>query len=257
MRYRGLAALPLAAAMAMGQGPPAFEVASIKPSDATSTMAIRRSGHRIATVNTSLEFLIGWAYDIHTDRIYGKPKWLDTARYDITASGPGWDRPHPGELSPLQLMMQALLAERFKLAAHRETRELPMYALTVAKGGPKFTTRPHNGPMGQNPFGGSGRGVLVGNEVNAGMLAKVLAQEVGRSVKDETGLQGVFDFKLQWEPDAPAPGAGDAPGTMANLRGGSSLFTAIQEQLGLKLEARKGPVEVLVIDHVEAKPTEN
>jgi uncharacterized protein (TIGR03435 family) len=140
-------------------------------------------------------------------------------------------------------MMQALLAERFKLTVHREARELPMYALTVAKGGAKVTTREHTGSMGQNPFGMPGRGVLVGTEVTAEMLAKALANQLGRSVQDATGLKGVFDFKLEWSPDQTAEGA--------------SLFTAIQEQLGLRLEARKGPVEVLVIDRVESGPTEN
>jgi uncharacterized protein (TIGR03435 family) len=239
---------------------PAFDVASIKPADPSGTMAIRRSGHHLVTVNTLLEFLIGWAYDIHTDRIDDKPKWLDSGRYDITANAPqdAWSAaPSPGQPTRLQQMMQALLADRFKLAVHRETRELAMYALGQAKRGARVTTREHTGPMGQNHFGMPGRGVLVGTEVTAEMLAKVLSQQVGRSVKDETGMRGFFDFKLQWEPDSPPPGTEARPGPGASLRSGASLFTAVQEQPGRKLEARKGPVEVLVIDHVESTPTEN
>jgi uncharacterized protein (TIGR03435 family) len=230
-------ALVLSSWPAFGQAaaPAAFEVASIKPSDPAQPIAIRRSGDRLATVSTSLEFLITWAYDIHTDRVYGKPKWLDSTRYDILANAP--------EPADFKGRMQALLAERFKLAVHRETRELPIYALVVAKGGPKVELREHTGPMGQNPFGMPGRGVLVGTEVTAGMLAKVLENQLGRSVMDETGLKGVFDFKLEWSPDQSTEGA--------------SLFTAVQEQLGLKLEARKGPVEVLIIDRIENTPTEN
>lgn len=234
---------------------PGFEVASIKPSDPTSTTAIHRSGYHLATVNTSLLFLITWAYDVHSDRVYSQPGWLDSVHYDIVANAPGWDlRTHrqPGELSPLQQMMQALLAERFKLSLHRETRELPIYALVVTKSGPKFPLREAPQVFGQNPFAGSGRGRLVGTEVNAAMLANVLCDAAGRSVQDETGLKGAFDFKLEWEPDEASTGPQSAA-----AHTGASLFTAIQEQLGLKLEARKGPVEVLVIDHIERTPNEN
>lgn len=240
--------------LAFGQTP-AFEVASIKPSDPASTLAIQRSGYHLATVNTSLLFLIAWAYDIHRDLIFGQPGWLDSVHYDIVANAPGWDlraRRQPGELPPLQRMMQALLAERFKLSLHRETRQLPIYALVVARSGPKFGLREAPEVFGQNPFAGSGRGRLVGTEVNAAMLAKVLCDAAGRSVQDQTGLKGAFDFKLEWAPDELSAGPEGAA-----ARTGASLFTAIQEQLGLKLEARKGPVEVLVIDRIERAPGEN
>jgi uncharacterized protein (TIGR03435 family) len=239
---------------------PAFEVASIKPSDAGGTIAIRRSGYRIATTSTSLLFLITWAFDIHRDRVYGKPSWLDSVRYDVIANAEQDNRPAAprlaGQPSELQRMMQSLLAERFKLVIHRETRELPMYALVVAKGGAKFRLSEAPAVMGQTPFSMPGRGRLLGTGVSAEMLAKVLSDQAGRSVQDKTGLDGVFDFKLEWEPDA-SPAGPDAVPAPTDLRAGSSLFTAIQEQLGLKLEARKGPVEVLVIDHIESSPTEN
>ena len=247
--------LALGASFAFGQppaAPPAFEVASIKPSDPASSMAIHRSGQHIAFTKASLLYLITWAYDMHDDRIYGKPGWLDSVQYDIVANAPAdWKlEPVPGKLSPLQVMMQTLLAERFKLAVHRETKRFPIYALVVAKGGPKFQLRDPPEEYGQNPFAGTGRGRIVGTEIDANMLANVLSQRAGRTVEDQTGLKGAFDCKLEWEPEAP-------PGDNAAPRTGPSLFTAIQEQLGLKLEPLRGEVEVLVIDHIEKTPTEN
>ena len=250
----------LAVAAAACAQPPAFEVASVKPSDPAGIFAIRRSGYRIVTTNTSLLFLITWAYDVHRDRIYGKPNWLDSVRYDVIANAAQDDRPAPPQLSgqptELQQMMQTLLADRFKLVIHRETRELPLYALVVAKGGAKIRLTEAPDVMGQTPFSVPGRGRLVGTQVSAEMLAKVLSDQLGHTVQDQRGLKGVFDFKLEWEPDALSAGPDGVP-VSANLRTGSSLFTAIQDQLGLKLEGRKGPVEVFVIDRIERAPTEN
>ena len=250
--------LVAALAVAYAQSP-AFEVASIRPSDPAGTVAIRRSGYRIATTSTSLQFLITWAYDVHSDRLYGKPNWLDSVRYDIVANAPQDNPPaprRPGQPTELQVMMQALLAERFRLIIHRETRELPMYALVVTKGGPKFRLTEAPAVMGQTPFSMPGQGRLIGTQVSAEMLAKVLSDQLSRSVQDQTGLKGVFDFRLEWEPDASSARPDDLS-TPADPRTGSSLFTAIQEHLGLKMEARKAPVEVLVIDHIERAPTEN
>ena len=240
--------------------PVAFEVASIKPSGPTQPIAFRRSGYRVATTGTSLEWLITWSYDVYSDHIYGKPQWLDSVRYDIVANGPQESEAavrRSGQISPLQQMMQARLAERFKLVGHRETRELPMYALVVARSGLKVRLTEAPGIMGQNPFSMPGRGRLIGTGVSAEMLAKVLSNQLGRSVQDQTGLRGIFDFKLEWAPDPQTGGAEGAPPEPVDLRTGRSLFSAIQEQLGLKLEARKGTVEVLVIDHIERTPTEN
>ena len=173
-------------------------------------------------------------------------------------------------------MLQALLANRFKLAVHRETKDLPGYALVVAKNGPKLhdakpgDTYPNGikGPDGQPGqglmiMGGLG-GPLTGQGINIENLVRVLSQQLGRTILDETGLTGKYDFTLKWTPDDRA-----GPISAANQGGGSrsddapssdssgpSIFTAIQEQLGLKLESRKVPVEMLVIDHVEA-PSEN
>jgi uncharacterized protein (TIGR03435 family) len=252
--------LLLAALTATYAQTPAFEVASIKPSDPAGTIAIRRSGHRIATTNTSLLFLITWAYDLHSDLVYGKPAWLDSVRYDIIAARPQDDRPAParlpGQPTELQRMMQVLLAERFRLVVHRETRDLTLYALLVANGGPRVQLKEAPAVMGQTPFHMPGRGRLIGEQVSAEMLAKVLSGQLDRSVQDHTGLKGVFDFKLEWEPDAGSIRPDGAPPT-ADPNAGPTLFTALQEQLGLKLETRKGPVEVLVVDHIERTPTEN
>jgi uncharacterized protein (TIGR03435 family) len=235
-------------AAASAQTPPSFEVATVKPSEPGTPMAIRRSGHRIVTTATSLQFLISWAYDLHTDLIYGKPGWLDSARYDVVAAapegGPLRGTP-PGQPTILQQMMQTLLAERFKLVVHREKRDLPLYALVVGKGGPKFDLTKAPEVMGQTPFNMPSPGRLTGTQVTAWMLAKVLSGQLNKTVQDHSGLAGVFDFKLEWQPD----GMTDIPG--------ASLFTAVQEQLGLRLEARRGPVEVLVIDRVENAPTAN
>ena len=234
---------------------PAFEVASVKPSDPASGISFRRSGDRLTTSGTSLQWLITWAFDVRNDRLFGKPKWLDTVRYDIAAQAPRGN-PVPGRL---QRMMQSLLATRFGLAIHRETRELPMYVMVVDKSGAKIHLTDAGDGSGPNPFSMPGRGRLIGSQVSTGMLANVLSNQLRRAVEDQTGLKGVFDFKLEWEaetdPQSTGGGGSSAPSTDA--RTGPSIFTAIREQLGLKLEPRKGPVEVILIDHIESTPTEN
>jgi uncharacterized protein (TIGR03435 family) len=240
--------------LAVTQAPatrPAFEVASVKPAEPAERMSITRSGYRLTITNYSLQMLILWAFDIRNDRLFGKPKWLDSVRYDIVAQGP----PEPPVVGRLQKMMQSLLADRFKLAVHHETRELPLYAMVVDRNGPKVALSETPDSVGQNPFGMPGRGHLTGTRVTAAMLANVLSGQLGRTVQDRTGLKGVFDFVLQWAPDTDATPAdlGGPPAASA----GPSIFTAIQEQLGFKLEPRKGPAEVLVIDHVDSTPAEN
>jgi uncharacterized protein (TIGR03435 family) len=170
-------------------------------------------------------------------------------------------------------MLQALLADRFKLSIHRETKELPVYALVAAKNGPKLqeakadATYPNGikGPDGVARGGMMriGGGEVTGQGLPIANLTRMLSQQLGRTVIDKTGLTGKYDFTLQWTPDesqgpmfkgadgAP-PGGNPAPPESS----GPSLFTAIQEQLGLKLESQKGPVEIIVIDHVE-KPSQN
>jgi uncharacterized protein (TIGR03435 family) len=218
----------------------AFEIASIKAADPDRTMSITRSGNRLTFSNYSVEMLILWAYDIRSEGLLGAPKGLDSARYDIMAVAPP-GVPVPGRLN---LMMQSLLAERFRLVVHRESRELPYYALVLDKNGPKVHVEEAAGPVGQNPFAMTANGHLTGTQVSAAMLAKVLTDQIGRFVEDRTGLAGVFDFTLDW--------AADVESTLT-----PSIFTAVKEQLGLRLDAVKGPVEVVVIDHVETTASEN
>ena len=130
-----------------------------------------------------------------------------------------------------------------------------MYALISSKGGPKIRLTEAPPVMGQTPFSMPGPGRLIGIQVSAEMLAKVLSDQLGRSVQDQTGLTGVFDFKLEWEPEVSSTRAEGIPAT-PDLRGGSSLFTAIQEQLGLKLESRKVPSPVFIVERAE-RPTGN
>ncbi len=162
----------------------------------------------------------------------------------------------------MQQRLQALLAERCQLAIHRETKEQPVYALLVGKNGPKIQpVETKDG--GAQPRMMMGRGMVNGQGVELQMLATVLSNQLGRPVLDRTGLKGHFDIRLEWTPDpgqsitplggAPPPGVQAPPPPDPN---GPSIFTAVQEQLGLRLESQKGPVEMIVIDRVE-KPSEN
>lgn len=235
--------------LALGAQPPSFDVASIKPNrSGGGGSAIRGASGQITMDNVSLSKVTLWAYGIPDDREYALvgPEWLSTERFNIQAK-------FPADSSPqlVRQMTQTLLAERFKLALHRETRQMPVYALVVAKRGPKL----HAAEDGQ-PRTSSRPGRLDATKITMQKLADLLARLIGREVVDETGLKGVFDFTLEWSPDETQklaqPDAGPAGGTS-----GPSLFTALQEQLGLKLEGRKGPVQVLVVDHIEKAPTEN
>jgi uncharacterized protein (TIGR03435 family) len=148
-------------------------------------------------------------------------------------------------------MMQTLLAERFKLVPHRETRQLLMYSLVIAKNGLKIhPTEDGQGRTSSRP------GRLEAAKITMQRLADLLAHSLGLPVVDSTGVKGVFDFTLQWSPGE-APTIAAANGTEAAGVGGPSIFTALQEQLGLKLMSEKGPVEILVVDHIEKAPTEN
>jgi uncharacterized protein (TIGR03435 family) len=225
---------------------PSFELATVKASGPDSgPMSIRPlpSGRLIFT-NMPLPMLISWAFNLDDGRLLNVPGGLGSARYDVVAKA-AVDEPGPGQM---QLMMRALLAERFKLAVHTETRELAAYGLVVDTGGPKLRMSEPVGPPDPNPFAMRAAGHLAGTRVTAAMLARVLSNQLGRPVEDETGLGGVFDFVLQWSPDAASPSLDQAP---------SSLFTAIREQLGLRLVARRMPVDVVVIDRVDPRPTEN
>ena len=241
--------LLFAFAIALSAQTPAFEVASIKPNrSGGGGSSIRGGAGRITMENVPVKKVTLWAYGIPDDREYALvgPDWLTNERFDIQATFPAGTQPQQ-----VRQMTQTLLAERFKLALHRETRQLPIYVLVVGKNGPKI----HAVEDGQARTSG-GAGILEATRITLQKLADLLARMTGQQVVDETGIKGVFDFTLKWSPDETQKGAtpDDAAGSGSS---GPSLFSALQEQLGLKLEGRKGPVEVLVVDHIEKAPTEN
>jgi uncharacterized protein (TIGR03435 family) len=235
---------------------PSFEVATIKPDqpDQAGKM-IRVQGRHFSTVNTSLVDILSFAYGVHQKQIVGLPAWADTDKFDLAGEP---DAPGSPNDKQWKSMLQKLLAERFKLTFHHEKKELSVYAVTVAKGGPRLTASTADpDTINSNFFSALGDMVNVNSSIKdfAGVMQAVV---LDRPVVDQTGLTGKFDFRLKWTPDesqfgglgvkVPTPSdKADAP---------PSLFTAIQEQLGLKLDPVKAPVDVLVVDHVE-KPSDN
>jgi bla regulator protein BlaR1 len=251
-------------AFAQQQARPSFEVASVKPGNPNNPqvcVCVEPPG-RFFSINATLKMLIVDAYNVRNHQISGGPNWLDSAKFDIEARMPRATPMPAGSDGPpqiLRLMEQSLLAERFKLAVHRETREEQLYELVVDKGGPKLkesTDTLRSGvPQG---IGFNGRGHVTGTAANMLLFVSQLSQMLGRTVIDKTGLTGRYDFTLKWAPDPGVPGARpdgpDAPPPPDP--DGPSIFTAIREDLGLKLQSAKGPVEILVIDHAE-KPDAN
>jgi uncharacterized protein (TIGR03435 family) len=220
------------------QTPKTFDVISIKPAkDGHGLDAGTQPGGRYTARNVPAQFLVTEAFGIKDFQIAGAPKWLNDERYDIVAKAAT-----PNELSPEQLrpLLQALLVDRFKLKFHKEMKEFPTYSLIVGKTGPKF----HQSPGGHAPnlsvSSGNGRASMTGQGMPMSALAQQLAGMTGRSVADNTGLKGNFDFKLAW-----------APGEVVSNEL-PDIFTALQEQLGLKLDiVKKGAVEVIVIESME------
>lgn len=235
-----------------------FEVATIKPSQPgrPGKAVTMRGPKEFVTINTSLNDLITFAYGIHVRQISGAPGWFESEQYDINAKPEADGLPNRTQLEG---MLQKLLTERFKLAFHREKKELSVYAITMGKNGPKLT-KSASDPNGLPGLGFRGLGDLAARNANMSDFASLLQSAVlDRPVVDQTALSGRFDFTLKWTPDEfqfrsfgaglprPPADAADAP---------PDLMTAIQQQLGLKLEGAKAPVEILVIDHVE-KPSAN
>jgi uncharacterized protein (TIGR03435 family) len=221
-----------------------FEVASIKENKSGSqNSSSRTAGERYSGTNVSLIGLLRTAYAVQEFQIAGYPAWAETDKFDVEAkieSG--------ANLSDFPLMLQKLLAERFKLVVHRELRQAPIYALVVMKDGPKFK------PGDPAKCGGrSGGFAATPTEINGGCVtmeqfAARLSRSIGTHVVDETSLKGTFDFKVSWLPDDRFSGRGAS----AN----PTLFTAIQEQLGLRLQSGRGPVDSLVIDRAEKPVTD-
>jgi uncharacterized protein (TIGR03435 family) len=264
---------------------PRFEVASVKQSTShPSFMMVRPRAGGLTAENAPLRLLMQNAYGVQAFQISGGPGWIQSDGYDIEAKGDG-----KASRDETFLMLRSLLEDRFQLKLHRETKELPVYALTVAKGGlklqppkegscipvdPNGTLPPPSNTPGQRapgfPCGMPGvmmepSGVRIeGGKVAMPDFIRVLSMVLGRPVVDRTGFAETFDLRLDFTPDEAAAGlprsagAGDpdSPPPAADPGGPPPIFAAIQEQLGLKLESVKGPVEVLVIDHVE-RPSQN
>lgn len=268
---------------------PSFEVASVKPNTAGPgpTFMSMQPGGRVNFTNVPLRLIIQNAYQVQPFQLVGAPDWTATARFDIVAKAPAntqFGPPTPGGPPPPQaLMLRSLLAERFGFKAHRDTREMPTYALGFARAdkklGPNLTAsqvdcqalmrQRAGGPPpapprpGERPQCGmmAGPGNIAAGSMPIAQLATMLSQRLNRIVLDRTQLAGNYDFTLNFLPDQmPSRAPGTAADQPIQINGVSidpnapSLMTALEEQLGLKLESTKGPVEVLVIDAV-SQPT--
>jgi len=241
---------PAQAATAPGAAPQ-FDVAAIhlhesQPHEHNSIWSSPFDGHFKAE-NMSVVMLIQWAYEMPDTRILDVPGWARSTYFSIDAKAdPAVDQQLRKMSSDAgrkvkEQMLHALLANRFKLATHTETREMPIYALVIAKGGAKLGDINDGGTVVN-----SWRDHLeVQGSNSLALLAEVLADELGRPVLDRTGIAGRYHLTLKWTPDDAASAA------TSNSSAPPSIFTALEEQLGLKLVPQKGPVQVLVVDHVE------
>jgi bla regulator protein blaR1 len=230
---------------------PSFEVASVKPADSSDKPGFLQAAPGRLTLNSvTVKMLIQQAWAISGYRIYGGPSWLDSTRFNIAAKAS--DGTGNLTLDQMRPMLQTLLTDRFHLALHPETKELPLYRLVVSRGGKKFGESAVSG----EPQSRMGTGRITDDKASLDTLASQLGQQLGRFVLNRTGLQGYFDFHVQWTPDPGQNLGGDSDTPPPAGADGPSIFTALQEQLGLKLESGKGPVEVLVVDRAE-KPDAN
>lgn len=222
--------------------PPAFDAASVKP-NTSGSVGGRSETHKgqIVFTNVTLQRIVLEAYNVKDFRLVG-PDWLTNVRFDVTAK-------YPGDTTTQQrrLMQQTLLAERFHLAIHRESKEMPAFALVAAKNGPKLEAgKPGSGTMNTSAARIEDTGISMAG------LADQLARQLERPVADKTGLTGVYNLKLEWTPDDQSAGKGEGEPAL-----GASIYSALQDQLGLKLQTQKLPVEVIVVDHIGRIPTEN
>lgn len=274
---------------------PKFEVASIKKhvDDNSGNMMVRLGGPdvgRYTPTNVNLKLLIEFAYNLKDFQLSGGPGWVNSDRYDVNAKVEDSTveqlkkLPNEKQQDQMRLMVRALLADRFKLKLSHQTKEMPVYALVPAKSGTKLKESPPPDPqsatdtpqMGSRvAMGKDGRPILprgtwslsmrngsemtmTGNAIPISSLTDLLGRQLGREVVDQTGLKGVYDVTLQYTQDMRSGNGmminGGPPAEQADS--GPSLFTALQEQLGLKLESTKGPVDTLVIESAE-QPSEN
>jgi uncharacterized protein (TIGR03435 family) len=261
----------------------AFDVVAVKPfqqKDGGMSMMTRFTPNGVTAQGPSLHMLIRMAYGLEDNQILNEPAWLGSDSFEVDAK---MDEETTAAFNKLngkdqmkarEHMMQGMLADRFKLGSHKETRDLPIFNLVVAKGGPKFKeakegdTYP-NGMKGPDGHGGGGM-IMVGPDTltmqggEVKSMVSILSDQLGHHVIDKTGLTGKYDVSLKWAPQdrqglemkGAANSGGESGGAAPAEASGPSIFAALQEQLGLKLESAKAPVEVLVIDHAE-QPSAN
>jgi uncharacterized protein (TIGR03435 family) len=254
---------------------PKFAVSTVKPAAPSDSSMMRFTPDGISIHGVPMKMLIRESFGIEDDRILGEPGWVKN-RYDIEAKVDPDDVPKLKNFKMEQRrgMLLPLLEDRFNLKYHHETRELPTYALVVAKNGLKMKAsapddppkadgapKPEDGDAKDKPHMGrhslmmNGRGHLESTGTTTEMLSHILAQQLGRTVVNKTGLTGNYDYTLQWTPDdvgTPMGGdAGPGKGDISPEAGGPTLLTALEEQLGLKLESQKGTVDVIVIDRID------
>jgi uncharacterized protein (TIGR03435 family) len=277
----GIASGPPVRAQVQSAGDrPSFEVASVKPNTSAGPNQIRvgmPGNGRFNITNMPLAELIRFAYELQPFQLTGGPDWVNSQRFDVTATTDG----NPGPVV-IRQMLQSLLAERFNLAVHTETRDMPIYELVLARSDGRLGEKlrpagpdcapmtmppgmkppppppaPLPAPAGARPGAPGcptifGNGFMSARRISIEQLARNLARTVRRIVVDKTGLSGFYDADLEFMPDGPlpqqAPGAPQFPAPSSDA---PSIYTAMQEQLGLKLESARGPVEQLVIDRVE------
>jgi uncharacterized protein (TIGR03435 family) len=229
---------------------PDWDVVSVKahdPNDPSNSQSMSMKGRQFVIVNRPLQGMLLFAYGMHKKEIVGAPSWTATERWDVQGVP---DVPGNPSLKQVQSLIRKLLEERFGLKVHKETKELAVYAITMAKGGEKMarSAGDPNGTPDENERSNGGVVTMRMTNMSMSEFAPDLGYFLDRPAVDQTGLTGRYDFQLKWTADeSKAPADGSAP---------PGMFTAIQEQLGLKLEPAKAPVEVLVVDAVE-RPSAN
>ena len=258
---------------------PKFEAASIKPSSTTNYRMVRPLPGRLEA-DATVRLLMQNAYTVQPFQIVGGPDWIDSAKYQVEAKAEG-----NANRAQLFLMLQSLLEDRFQLKIHREMKELPVYTLGVARSGPKLPSPkdgncdtagpdappewaggrmrpPQPGQASSARCGevtvalGASGARMQGGKIRMSEFVRMLSMLLDRTVIDKTGYTGLFDLRLDFLPDDATPPVPAPPPGAAPLGSGPSILTAIQEQLGLRLESAKGPVEVIVVDHIE-RPSAN
>jgi bla regulator protein blaR1 len=243
---------PAAPAQTSTAPPTRFEVASVKPAAPGSPGGgayLLLPGGSFVGRNLPVRRLVMEAYGVGSFQISGGPGWIDSERYDIEAKAEGLAKP-----DQLSVVMQALLADRFKLEVHRETKDLPIYAVIVGKQGAKIHLSVQTS-SGKQGFASRTR---IAGDFSMADFAKILAPLLSRSVIDRTGLDGTYELNLQWTPligqDGPVPGVDNTE--LPADANEPPIFSAIQEQLGLQLKSQRGPVDIIIIERVK-KPSDN